>query len=88
MKNLKIYLVLLAISTLIILSSCTKKISCNELEAKISDAATAFGLNQTQQTCQEYYDAIQDYYDGCASVPASVRATYDAWLNSIDCSIY
>ncbi len=88
MKKFKIYLVLLAISTLFILSSCTKKKSCTELESDISSAAAAFGTNPTQQTCEDYFDAIHDYYDGCETVPASVRASYDAWLNSVDCSIY
>ena len=88
MKKLKLYLALFAISTLFILSACTKKKSCDELATEVSDAATAFGLNPSQQTCEDYVDAIQNYYDGCSTVPASVRASYDQWLNSVDCTVY
>lgn len=91
MKKLKIYFVLLCTGVLFCLSGCTKKESlksCDELLDDVESAAIVFSQNPTQQTCEDYYDAIEDYYDGCRNIPPSVRALYDAWLSEVDCSVY
>jgi hypothetical protein len=58
------------------------------LTNNVESAATAFGNNPTQATCEAYYNAVQDYLDGCKTIAPGTKDQYDAWLNSIDCSIF
>jgi len=85
MKKFKIYIVLLAISTLFILSSCTKKKNCTELAADYSAAWSAYFNNPTRQTCEEFYDAAREYLDNCT--PANRQSIQDD-LDNEDCSQY
>jgi hypothetical protein len=86
MKKLRIYIALIGLSILFILTACTKKKSCDELANDVSTAATAFGMNPNAQTCQDYVNAINDYYDGCKAIPAAEKAALDQWVNSNPCA--
>ena len=88
MKKYRIYLVLVLLGTLFILTSCAKarEDRCAELLDDVSVAATAFGNSFTEETCNAYFEAIQDYYEGCDNIPASYKATYDDVLDNYDCS--
>jgi hypothetical protein len=90
MKNNRIYLVLVLICTVFILTGCAKSKAdkCEELLNDVSSAATAFGSDISEATCIDYYQAINDYFDGCDNVPSSTRSTYQSWLDTYDCSIY
>ena len=88
MNRKRIYSLLMLLSMVIIFSACrkVKEDRCNELETKMDDAGNVFSNNPTQATCEDYIDAIHDWYDGC-DVPATLRPYYDAILD-YDCSIY
>jgi hypothetical protein len=91
MKRFTIFAVLMLGCTMFLFDGCKKEkkvASCDELINKITEAATAFGLDPTEATCKVYYDAIHDFYDGCATITPALRAQYDAWLESVDCSVY
>ena len=60
--------------------------NCTELAADVTTAGEAFIANMNETTCEAYYDAIQDYYNGCALIPPALKAQYDAALESMDCS--
>jgi len=88
MKKLRIYIALLGLSILFILSSCTKKKSCSELTDDYSDALTVFITNPTQQTCENYIDALRDYIDGCSNLTPAERAALEDDLDNSDCNQY
>jgi hypothetical protein len=90
MKKNKMYFIGVLVCTVLTLAACAKakEDRCSELETKMTDAGTAFGNNMSEATCNDYINAIQDYYDGCDNIPASVRATYDSYLDNYDCSIF
>ena len=75
MKKLKIYLALLAISTLFLLSACKKPKSCSELLTDYSAAVSAWLMNQTQQTCEDLVNAASEYLDHCS--PADRQSIED-----------
>lgn len=91
MKKTRLYLALVLVSTLFLFGGCSKKSdnkveNCDALSQTAVDAATAFGANPTEATCQAYVNAIQDLYDGCSTISASAKQAYDQFLASADCS--
>ena len=90
MKKFNIALLLVLFGIAMMVNGCkkTKEDNCDNLIDDIESAATAFGNNPTEATCEAYYDAIQDYYDGCAAIPPALKQQYDAWLDAVDCSVF
>ena len=89
MKKTTIIVALVLGATMFLFSGCAKKLDkCSDLSDKVSTASEAFTNNPTQATCEDYFDAIQGYYDGCTAIPAITKSIYDAWLESVDCSAY
>lgn len=79
-----------ALSVVMIMSTCKKEDkktdNCTELANKVTAAADAFSANMSEATCEAYFEAIEDYYDGCALIPPAQKALYDDILESWDCS--
>jgi hypothetical protein len=90
MKKLNIALFVVLFGIAMMMNGCKKEKedNCQGLLDDIDAAATAFGNNPSENTCEAYYDAIQDYYNGCAAIPPSLKAQYDAWLDAVDCSVF
>ena len=88
MKKLRITIGLLALCSLFVFTSCTKKKSCTELYDEMLDAMTVFISAPTQQTCEDYYSAIGDYVDGCSTLTPAERAALEDDLDNTNCSIY
>jgi|WetSurMetagenome_2_1015567.scaffolds.fasta_scaffold282693_2 hypothetical protein len=89
MKKIKLFFAFGMVCAGFFLTSCAPKADrCNELYDDVSAAITAFGSNPSEASCNDYKNSISDYYDGCAAIPASTRASLDAALESMDCSVY
>jgi hypothetical protein len=89
MKKFRLYILSAFALTAFIFSGCAPKADrCNELYDGISVAITAFSSNPSEASCNDYKNAINDYYDGCGAISASTRASLDAALQSMDCTIY
>jgi hypothetical protein len=95
MKKFRLFFFLTILSSVFILSTCKKSDSkhdidgnCDALLEDLEDASDAFLANMTEETCIDYYDAIEDYYDGCDEIPSAYKDMYDEWLEDIDCSVY
>ena len=93
MKRSKIYIVLVLISALFLFDGCKKKTEdkaddCTSLSENASNASQAFITNPSEATCEAYVQAIHDLYNGCTAISAAIKDNYDAWLASVDCSIY
>ena len=82
---------LLCLGALFSISGCTKKESpknCDELATDFQAALVAFLSNQNRETCEDYYDALSDYINGCAILTPAERAQFEEELDDIDCSQY
>jgi hypothetical protein len=89
MKKFRLHMALGLVALGFIVASCAPKADrCNELYDDVSAAITAFSSNPSEATCNDYKNAIGDYYDGCAAIPASTRASLDAAIESMDCTVY
>jgi hypothetical protein len=95
MKRLRLLFFPAILCLVLSLSNCKKSDSKNDLSGNcdalvedVSKAADAFVADMSEATCNDYYDAIENYYDGCNEIPASLKDEYDQWLESIDCSIF
>ncbi len=90
MKRTKIYIVLVLICTIFLINGCSKKEktadNCATLSTAASDALTAYSANPNSTTCEAFVQAINNYYQGCDLIPASVKQSYDVWLQQVDCS--
>jgi len=89
MRKMTLYILLVLAGIVFTMDGCKKEKkvdNCATLSAAASDAAEAFIANMNQETCEAYVDAIQDFYDGCATITPALRAQYDAALESMECS--
>jgi hypothetical protein len=95
MKKFRFFFFLTLLCSAFILINCKKSDSNNDLNGNCealaddaSNAASDFIANMSEATCNDYVDAIDDYYNGCDLIPQSEKDSYDQWLNSVDCSLY
>jgi hypothetical protein len=90
MKKFNIAVLILLFGMAMMSDGCkkSKEDTCPNLEDNVIAASNAFGSNPSQATCEDLYNAIQDWYKGCDAIPPSLRQQYDAMLNSLDCSAF
>jgi predicted small secreted protein len=91
MKKIRLYFVILLVSTAFVLGACKKDKkakSCSELAADASTAAAAFATSFTQSACNDYLQALKDYRDGCRALSSAERDNLDASISEINCSDY
>jgi hypothetical protein len=90
MKKFNIAVLLVLFGMSVVISGCkkTKEDNCLNLTNNVEAALTAFGNNPTQATCEAYYNAMQDYIDGCKTITPATKAYYEDLLSSTDCSVF
>ncbi len=70
-------------------SSCKKEktLDCNSASKTVTDAANAYGQNQSSANCKSYKAALQDYINSdCATgISADEKAAFQEALNSLTC---
>ncbi len=95
MKTKKLYLLVLLVSSVFILNTCSKNDNDNEpttdncevLIDAVSNAVITYSNNPTRETCENAVDAISDFYEGCTAAEwAAQRDEYEQWLDDVDCS--
>ncbi|MBN2523678.1 MAG: hypothetical protein JXB24_10420 [Bacteroidales bacterium] len=86
--------VVLIVLVLLSFGSCKKTkdaltYNCDELATNFSTTYQAFLMNPTQENCEAFVEAAEDYLDHCATTltPAQ-RQEYQDALDAVDCSDY
>jgi hypothetical protein len=92
MKKIKIFSVLVMLGMVFLINGCKKDDNkkdgqnCDQLSTAISNALTVYMASPTTENCTAFYDAVQNFYDGCSAVTDAQRAQWDALIASSDCS--